>query len=195
VLQTVAWSVGLVFQLVGVFIALVGVLSNQRQYKKPGEPWMLDWVFTVGHWIGRLAQKSRDWVMRVIFRKEVTHSVRIRVGAVNFSGTAMLSATAQVGHNPLDENLPVDEKLRILDARSRQDNATINRLETEALADHKRIDNLSAELENRTAEVKAHSAESLRAYATRGVKASAWGLFITALGMLISAFAQPPWIA
>lgn len=192
--QIIAWSVGLAFQLVGVFIALVGVLSTQREYKDQDEPWMLDWVFTSGRWIARAYTRVRAWVRRVILRKPAQKSSDSQIGYV--TGRIFdpkVTAWGEVVHEPLDDSLQIDEKVRLLDARSRQDKEQVNRVEGELRDERRRIDSLSTELEARTVEAKQHASDSLRAYATKGIKASALGLFLTALGMLCSALAQPPW--
>lgn len=181
-------------QLVGVFIALVGVLETQREYKEQDEPWMLDWVFTLGAWIARLYRRARDWLKYVVLRRPRPNP-KLRFAHVGLSGAGVLTAASgQVIHGPLPEGLSLDERVRLLDLRTRQDNDTLNRVERELIAERQRIDNAFAELDARTAELKQHTSASLRAYATRGIKASALGLFLTALGMLLSAFAQPFWI-
>lgn len=189
--QIILWAVGLAAQLVGVFIALVGVFATQRDYKEQDEPWMLDWVFSIGSWIAHSYVEARDWVRYTILRRPRANP-KLRVGGMGASGSGVLAPTVQVTDGPLSDELSVEEKLAVLESRSRRDNEALKRIERELIAERQRIGNTFAELDARTVELKAHTSASIRAYATRGIKASALGLFLTAAGMLCSALAQPP---
>lgn len=191
--QVIAWSIGLIAQLVGVSIALVGVLATQRDYKADDEAWMLDWMFDVGGRIAKRWSALVKWTRRTFTRRRAREPVIVHAATGRASVTATLSGRAQVLHSPLPDTMPLCDKLRILDQRVQQDNRSINRLEDEAVEDRKQVADLRDQLDKRAAELRRHADESVRTYATRGVKASAWGLFITAAGMLVSAFAQPPW--
>lgn len=186
---TVAWVVGLGFQLFGVAIAFVGAIFTYRKYKRPGQPAFFDWALRP---VRRASSAIWRWIRAVVLRR--SPQPHLRLGSATASGAGLFSAEVQVTHSPLDPALSLEDRVSILDDRSRRDKETLNRVQSDLLDERRRLDNLSTAFEEKVGEARAESSESLRTYATGGLKASAFGLFLTALGMVISALPAAPWM-
>ncbi|MGN6199123.1 hypothetical protein [Humibacter sp.] len=173
-----AW-IGFALQLAGLGVALLG-LRRTRQAYAPDMPGTFDWLVIPAHKASRRIVATYNRITRK--SKNVTVHGAVALSQVSISGSVIATMT----FGPYDPTLPVEEQLRILDARLRADHDTLNRLELDSAsfrgdltATGKRIDGVQVELRD-------HVQASVRTLAVGGIRGAIWGLLLTLVGTVVA---------
>jgi RNA polymerase sigma-70 factor (ECF subfamily) len=98
------------------------------------------------------------------------------------------AAYGHVAYGALDPSTTVEDKLAVLDDRSRATRDEVNRLDTDTREMRQQLDRLAASLEATKVELRDALHRDVRRLATDGLSREAIGLALTAFGTLIAAF-------
>jgi hypothetical protein len=166
----------------GLALAAYGVAETRESYA----PDRKGIVGTTRAW-SNARWKTVRWLVqtKVLRRAPVTQVITATgIGSMSMTG----SAHAQIGYGAIDPSTTSDDKLAVLDERTRAIRADVNRLDTDARADRDRLDRLEASFETTKTELRDEVQSNVRRLATGGLSREATGLALTAVGTLVAAF-------
>lgn len=191
-ITVVAWWVGLLLQLVGIGIALWGILTNEDEYLPEGQRSVLR---TMRELPGRAADRAKGAWRRLVYW--VTGRRDVNIGAMAASMaviTSSVTATVTTTWPAPDPETPIEERVRIMEERLTLLHATVQTAQSNVVEAAENHAKLADEVTRQAEELRQHTAQEVGKLATKGVRWAAFGLLITAVGMVFSAFAQPPWL-
>ena len=178
-----AWRVvGTALQMGGLALAAYGVAETRESYA----PERRGVVGTIHASLVRRGAVVRQFVRTKVLRRP--SAARVMSGSV--TGTIAMTGTAygHLAYGALDPSTTVEDRVAVLDDRTRATRDEINRLDTETRELRQRLDGLAVSLEAAKSELRDVLQSDVRRLATDGLSREAIGLAATALGTLIAAF-------
>lgn len=184
------WWLGLASQLIGVGIALWGLAKNEDAYMPDGKRSMLRIARETP---GRVAASAkRTWnatVDRITGRRSATvHAV----AATAVAEAAPATPSGMTSWSDASPNASLEERLALVETRLRALHQTVESARDDASKAAAKHDDLVSKVKRQADELRQHADESVGKLATKGVRFAAFGLALTAVGMLLSAFGASP---
>jgi hypothetical protein len=177
----VTYPIGTTVEVVGLFVALAGLLRTWRDFAPKGEP-IYGRELRLLQALGRRLRTALAEI-----RRRVTRSPRGRHIALEaaISGTGELNVTVRRGYGPLLSDLSAAEAMAVLDQRTRELMDRIEDASGAAREEGARAAAAERLLEKRVAEVASSAASNIQRVATEGLRIELFGLALVAIGLVL----------